>query len=566
MRSSRNQQQYPYRIPLVGNENSSADLNDHHRYQQMLRAQKEGSASVTPPGSGQFTSTGQVQGSCSRVCFWVIYVLMGIGAVFGIAAMILAILVATNAVRTISGVSPKDANIDMTGGTGISTVANIPQNEVIINNDGVLSVNSVNPVSGNMLLSQGAGVNIGTGVPSEITIANTGVLSNIQGDGISVSGATGDVTVTNTGVVRINSIVADTGDFTVTGGSFVSVAPGAMGASEIVINNDGVTQITGTTGITPVSATSGSVTLAHDAVRTINGQSALVNAFLINPGNAGISVDNGASNEIEISNDGVLDLTGGIAIGVSATTGSVTINNEGVTSAIGGDGISVDVATGDVTFTNDGVIATNDPAGSGISTSGTNPLEILHRQSTEYLTKTDDDSTGKFLRLNQPAATPAAPSASWTSIGPSASANAVDGGFGRIPTSAGAFNLPESGLFAVHAHCDFTFTDVGGAAPPADTLTTIDLAIGIAGAPGVGYVPPGGTTRRQFTLFTTLGPMYMFTESSVDVHTMFHVCSDVSCDASPTDTLLLYHKVAQDPVYANSLLATTCDISIARIV
>jgi len=97
------------------------------------------------------------------------------------------------------------------GGTGLST---IPTNgQLLIGNGTGYTLNT---------LGSGAGISVTNG-SGTITIANTGVLSNIAGTGISVSSATGNVTITNNGVLSFSG---------------------------------------GTTGLTPSTATTGSVTLA----------------------------------------------------------------------------------------------------------------------------------------------------------------------------------------------------------------------------------------------------------------------------------------------------------------
>jgi hypothetical protein len=101
------------------------------------------------------------------------------------------------------------------GGTGLSQ---IPTNgELLIGNGTGYTLNT---------LGYGAGISVTNG-SGTITVANTGVLSNIAGAGISVSGTTGNVTITNTGVRSWSG---------------------------------------GTTGLTPAAATTGTVTLAGTLV------------------------------------------------------------------------------------------------------------------------------------------------------------------------------------------------------------------------------------------------------------------------------------------------------------
>lgn len=97
------------------------------------------------------------------------------------------------------------------GGTGLST---IPTNgQLLIGNGTGYTLNT---------LGTGAGISVTNGAGT-ISVANTGVLSNIAGTGISVSNATGNVTIANTGVLSFSG---------------------------------------GTTGLTPAAITTGDVTLA----------------------------------------------------------------------------------------------------------------------------------------------------------------------------------------------------------------------------------------------------------------------------------------------------------------
>ena len=97
------------------------------------------------------------------------------------------------------------------GGTGLST---IPTNgQLLIGNGSGYTLNT---------LGTGDGISVTNGLGT-ITVANTGVLSNIADAGISVSSATGNVTIANTGVLSWSG---------------------------------------GTTGLTPATATTGDVTLA----------------------------------------------------------------------------------------------------------------------------------------------------------------------------------------------------------------------------------------------------------------------------------------------------------------
>jgi hypothetical protein len=98
------------------------------------------------------------------------------------------------------------------GGTGLGVE---PTNGQLLIGDATTGyvLNTLTPASG-IGITNGAGA---------ITVANTGVLSNVAGAGVSVSSATGNVTIANTGVLSFSA---------------------------------------GTTGLTPSTTTTGAVTLA----------------------------------------------------------------------------------------------------------------------------------------------------------------------------------------------------------------------------------------------------------------------------------------------------------------
>ncbi|CAB4154087.1 hypothetical protein UFOVP632_18 [uncultured Caudovirales phage] len=106
------------------------------------------------------------------------------------------------------------------GGTGLTT---IPTNgQLLIGNGTGYTLNT---------LGTGAGISVTNGLGT-ITVANTGVLSNLAGSGISVSSATGNVTIANTGVLSWAG---------------------------------------GTTGLTPAAATTGAVTLSGTLIAANGG-------------------------------------------------------------------------------------------------------------------------------------------------------------------------------------------------------------------------------------------------------------------------------------------------------
>jgi hypothetical protein len=119
-------------------------------------------------------------------------------------------------------------------------------------------------ISGISLGSNLATLTIGTGLSGTsyngstgVTIANTGVTSNVAGTGISVSGATGAVTITNTGVT---SAVAGTGVGVSagTGAVTISIGQAVATSSNVQFNSLGVGMA--------ASATTGRIDATNDIV------------------------------------------------------------------------------------------------------------------------------------------------------------------------------------------------------------------------------------------------------------------------------------------------------------
>lgn len=494
------------------------------------------------------------------------YYLFSIFAILGFAAFIIAVILSGDAVKTISGVSPSGGEVTVTEGTGIKVVPNIPAHEVEIKNDGVVTINGVAHVNNNIILSGLTGITMGTGVPSEITIENSGVTSLIAGMGIGVSAATGDVTVSNLGIITLNSISpSGTGDFWLsTGGNpGITIAPGAP--NELVITNTGVRTIIGGMGITADSPT-GTVTLSNDGVLTVNSLVPTVGNIIITDG-AGIMVAS-AGSTVTISNTGVTDLTGGTGITVSAATGSVLITNDGVLtvnglSPTGGDidivagsaAITVMNAGNTVTIDNGGV--TSNIGGSGVSVSGaTGAVTINHDRSVDALTKTAADSTGHSVvftlaPLGAPVASPG-----WVDISTGA-ATAVDGGLTFSAGAVPSIPIAVDGHYMIHAHCAM---DIGGAGV-ASASAVMAVSLGAGGAdPTAGYIPPGGIVGDTLSFSgTTIGPNWLSLTSS------FHVCA--SCAVTSGTLLTLHAQVLTIPATPGITIANpSCTFSLNRMI
>jgi len=178
-----------------------------------------------------------------------------------------------------------------------------------------------------------------------IVLTNTGVTSNIAGTGISVSGATGAVTINNTGVLSITGTANQISASASTGAVTLSLPASVTLGTSLTVS--GLTAnsflYSGTAGLltTTTAPTNGQLLIGSTGGAPV--------AAALTAGTA-ISVVNG-SGSITINNTGVTSLAAGTGIGVSASTGAVTISNNGVTSAVGTAGnITVSASTGAVTF------------------------------------------------------------------------------------------------------------------------------------------------------------------------------------------------------------------------
>ena len=203
------------------------------------------------------------------------------------------------------------------------------------------------PSNGQLLIGNGSGYTLATitGTASQIgvtnaagsiTLTNLGVLSNIAGSGISVSGATGNVTIGNTGTLSITGT-----------------------ANQVLVNGTSGSAVTGAATLTlPQSiATTSSVTFGN-----VTDSALTANSFMY-PGASGLLSSTAAATngQLLIGSTGAAPvaatLTAGSAISVTNAAGSITIANTGVTSAVAGTGITVSGATGAVTIGNSGVLS-----------------------------------------------------------------------------------------------------------------------------------------------------------------------------------------------------------------
>ena len=184
-------------------------------------------------------------------------------------------------------------SINLEEGSAIRLTVNSSSDTIIIANTGVTS----------LVGSAGLGVSASTGA---ITLTNTGVRSLTTGNGLSVNtAATGSVSITNTGVIRLEagpSISLSNGGLPDVDGKVIitNTAPAGNAYRTIVVNGEAT-----------LTAPSTAATLTFIKGSGINIATALASGAL--------------TNRITIENTGVLSLTAGAGITLSASTGAITI-------------------------------------------------------------------------------------------------------------------------------------------------------------------------------------------------------------------------------------------------
>jgi hypothetical protein len=178
--------------------------------------------------------------------------------------------------------------------------------------------------------------NAGTGIQltvtstnDQINIANSGVTSLVAGTSMAVSSSTGAVTVNNTGVTAITAGLGmsrntATGSVTIVNEGIVDVDAGngiSVGARDATTGKVIVTNTLPAGNAYRIFATAGEPNLTArstaDTITLIEG--------------AGINISNTVAsgtftNRITLENTGVLSLTVGAGLTVSASTGAVTLN------------------------------------------------------------------------------------------------------------------------------------------------------------------------------------------------------------------------------------------------
>lgn len=265
----------------------------------------------------------------------------------------------------------------LTASTGISVSSST--GSVTVTNTGVTSAVGGTGVS--VSASNGAVTFTNTGVTSfsagttgfSPTSATTGAI--VLSGRLNVSnGGTGLTATPTNGQLPIGNGSGFT-LATLTSGTGISVT-NASGA--ITLTNTGVTALTASTGIS-VSASTGAITVTNTGVT-----SALAGTGI------SVSASNGA---VTFTNSGATSLTASTGISVSASTGAITVTNTGVTSlSAGTTGLSVSASVGGVTL--GGVLAVTN-GGTGVVSPSAGALLVGNGSSA--MTQLADVAVGSAL-------------------------------------------------------------------------------------------------------------------------------------------------------------------------
>lgn len=389
------------------------------------------------------------------------------------------------------------------GGTGMTTIGSANQ---------VLGVNTGATGLEYKTVTAGTAISV-TPAAGSITIANTGVTSNVAGTGISVSGATGAVTVTNTGVTSLagttNQITASasTGAVTLSVPSTFT-APGYVRATTAIY--DSISNAVSAAGTTQGTATA--LTASYNVVTTAAASSGVIlptpafggwkiivfnrgaNAVNVYP-QTGASIDAGAANTaISLPVNQAVTIVAasttqwftstqaevaGAGISVTNGVGTVTIANTGVTSNVAGTGISVSGATGAVTITNTGVTSITGTANQITASASTGAITLSLPSAVTVGSLTVTGLTANsfiYANASDQLVSTAAPTNGQLLIGSTGAspvAAALTAGTGiSVTNGAGSITIANTGVTSVGLSMPSIFTVTNSPVTTTGTLTT----------------------------------------------------------------------------------------------
>jgi hypothetical protein len=148
-----------------------------------------------------------------------------------------------------------DLNLTSGSGTDNSLVTLTPAGGITITQAGNIVTIDSSALGIVDSVVAGTGISVNNTDPVNPIVSNTGVLSNIAGTGISISGATGDSTITNTAPDQ-TVVITGSGDTTVTGTYPTFNVSSDSGVTQIVAGNDISISPVGGTGVVTINSTS----------------------------------------------------------------------------------------------------------------------------------------------------------------------------------------------------------------------------------------------------------------------------------------------------------------------
>ena len=351
---------------------------------------------------------------------------------------------------------------------------------------GYWSPNPITQFVNTIVAGPGISVNTSSG---NVTVSNTGVLSLTAGTNTNVSSTTGNITVwTNPVAIGVTSLTAGTG---------ISVS---TSTGSVTVTNIGVTSLTAGTN-TNISSTTGNITIWTNSFTGVTSLTAGTNTNVssttgniivwTNPitngvssltAGAGISVST-STGSVVVTNTGVLSLIAGTNTNVSSTTGNIIIWTNpvatGVSSLTAGTGISVSTSTGSVTVTNVGVTNLTGTSALGVSNStGSITLTNLGVTSLTAGTNTNISASTGSITI-------------WTSGGSGSS------GVSSITASTGIGVSTSTG--------SVTITNLGVTSLTAGTGTNVSASTGsvtVWATPATPFDISTWTNQRLFTTST----------------------------------------------------------------
>lgn len=332
----------------------------------------------------------------------------------------------------------------------------------------------------------------GLPISNQLSIPAT-VTQIIAGENITIDQPNGNVTINAPGAGPgggVASIAGLTGVVTLSSPDSAIVID--VAGQDIQFSSNGVRTATAGDGIS-IDGTN-DITITNTGVLSISDATGIITLS----GGTGVDITN-ESGTFTISNSGVTELTGGAGIGLNFQTGSVTISNLGLLSAVAGDGIGVVTDAGEATISNTGVkslagLAGNlgVGAGTGIGVATSGPNVIISNTGITSLTP-------------------------GTGIGVSGS-TITNNGVRTIADISGAITLSASGMTITPAGQNIDFAVNFPAS--VSSLNTQTGVLAITGEAGMGVTGTPGTIglvniARSFTLTgTTIGGNITYSKPS----------------------------------------------------